>query len=154
MATSVLNSFAFDFLTRLRTAGTHLSAAFLSRVAVPPVADCQAIPVIETVSAGGTEPPERDDRYFAAVWKANRAVAQAYGLTAEDLEHILSTFPVFARKRPAFYAYLLARVKEWKEESGPSGRRRYASQGAEISFPQAAEDVTPYGKGPETAQNS
>jgi hypothetical protein len=88
------------------------------------MADCRAIPAIPTVSAGlpapwqagGAEPPERDERYFAAVWQANRAVAQAYGLTAEDLEHILSTFPVFARKRPAFYAYLLARVQEWKKK--------------------------------------
>lgn len=40
----------------------------------------------------------------------------AYGLTADDFAHILFTFPVFARKRPAFYAYLLARVQEWKEE--------------------------------------
>jgi hypothetical protein len=124
IAGAVMNSFAFDFLTRVRTAGTHLNWTYISRVAVPPMADCRAIPAIPTVSAGlpapwqagGAEPPERDERYFAAVWQANRAVAQAYGLTAEDLEHILSTFPVFARKRPAFYAYLLARVQEWKKK--------------------------------------
>ncbi|CEK13067.1 hypothetical protein CWRG_00343, partial [Chthonomonas calidirosea] len=31
-------------------------------------------------------------------------------------EYILSTFPVFARKRPEFYAYLQERVQEWKRE--------------------------------------
>ena len=35
VAVAVLNSFAFDFLVRLRTAGTHLSWTFLSRVAAP-----------------------------------------------------------------------------------------------------------------------
>ncbi len=118
VAISVLNSFTFDFLTRLRTAGTHLSAAFLSRVAVPPVANCRSIPAIETFSAGGAEPPERDERYFEAVWQANRAVAEAYGLTPDDLAYILSTFPVFARKRRAFNAYLQQRVTEWNEEAG------------------------------------
>ncbi|MER3396912.1 MAG: hypothetical protein C4319_09080, partial [Acidimicrobiia bacterium] len=31
-------------------------------------------------------------------------------------EYILSTFAVFARKRPEFYAYLQARVQEWKQK--------------------------------------
>jgi len=51
-------------------------------------------------------------------WSFNRAVAEAYGLTPDDFEYILSTFPVFARKRPEFYAYLKRRIAEWKEE-GP-----------------------------------
>ncbi|MCP9464998.1 MAG: hypothetical protein NNA25_09415 [Nitrospira sp.] len=45
------------------------------------------------------------------------ASVHAHGLTAEDLAHILATFPVFARKRPAFDAYLKERVKEWKRET-------------------------------------
>jgi hypothetical protein len=32
--------------------------------------------------------------------------------------YILSTFPVSARKRPAFYDYLTKRLVEWKEEVG------------------------------------
>lgn len=44
------------------------------------------------------------------------ASVHTHGLTAEDLAHILSTFPVFTRKRPAFYAYLLARVQGRKKK--------------------------------------
>jgi hypothetical protein len=47
------------------------------------------------------------------------------GLGAHDLEHILSTFPVFARKRPEFHAYLLARLAEWKEEAGETARSSF-----------------------------
>ena len=46
------------------------------------------------------------------------AVAQAYNLTPDDFEYILSTFPVFARKRPGFYAYLKERVRQWRVEAG------------------------------------
>ncbi len=46
------------------------------------------------------------------LWLANRAVAEAYGLGPDDFEHILSTFPVFAHKRPEFFAYLLERLAE------------------------------------------
>jgi hypothetical protein len=35
---------------------------------------------------------------------------------AEGFAHILSTFPVFARKRPEFYTYLLEGVAEWARE--------------------------------------
>jgi len=106
VAVAVMNSFAFDFLTRLRTAGTHLNWTYVSRVAVLALADCRAIPAIETVSAGGADPLERDQRYFEAVWQANWAVAKAYGLTQEDLAHILSTFPVFARKQPRLQGFI------------------------------------------------
>lgn len=119
VACTILNTFLFDYLVRIRgggAGGANLDNHVVSRVAVPTVADCRAIPAIETVSAGGTEPADRDERYFEAVWQANRAVAQAYGLTPADFEHILTTFPVFARKRPAFYAYLQERAREWKEE--------------------------------------
>ncbi|MCP9464994.1 MAG: N-6 DNA methylase [Nitrospira sp.] len=152
IACAVLNSFAFDLLLRFRVSST-LNFTHISRVAVPPVANCRAIPAIATVSAGGADPPEHDERYFAAVWQANQAVARAYGLTPDDLAHILATFPVFARKRPAFSAYLLARVKEWTEETGPSRRRHYSDQDAERALPQAAEDVTTSGKGPKTARD-
>ncbi|HXF94293.1 MAG TPA: hypothetical protein VNK46_16185 [Nitrospiraceae bacterium] len=45
------------------------------------------------------------------------ASVHAHGLTADDLARILATFPIFARKRPGFYAYLKERVDEWKQES-------------------------------------
>jgi len=57
--------------------------------------------------------------YWNQLWLTNRAVADAYGLTPEDFEYILSTFRVFARKRPDFLAYLQQRVKEWKSGTRP-----------------------------------
>jgi len=114
VAGAVLNSFAFDFLVRLRTAGMHLSWTFLSRVAVPSVSECHRIPAIETFSADGGDAPARDDHYFELVWQANRAVAEAYGLDPNDLDHIFSTFPVFARKRPEFHAFLQTKLADWR----------------------------------------
>ena len=113
VAAAVLTSFAFDFLTRPRPAGTHLNWTYVSRGAVPSAMECSSLPSIETLSADGADAPERDERYFNMVWQANRAVAEAYGLSAADLEHILSRFPVFARKRPGFHTFLLARLQEW-----------------------------------------
>lgn len=43
-----------------------------------------------------------DESYWEVLWNSNRAVAQAYGLSSDDLQHILGTFPTFARKRPEF----------------------------------------------------
>lgn len=48
------------------------------------------------------------------LWDAKRAVAEAYGIGPDDFEHILSTFPGFARKRPEFFAYLQQRLEEWR----------------------------------------
>lgn len=112
VAATVLNSFAFDYLVRFRTAGTHLNWTYVSRVAVPAPVDCRAIPANTTRSAPGAPEDADDPERFEALWQANRAVAQAYGLTAPDFAHILATFPVFARKRPAFHAYLLAKLQD------------------------------------------
>jgi len=71
---------------------------------------------------------QQSDGYFGPVdnrenrdlwpllWDANRAVAEAYGLNANDLDHILSAFPVFARKHPEFFAYLKERLERWRVE--------------------------------------
>jgi hypothetical protein len=50
------------------------------------------------------------------LWNINRSVAEAYGLNADDFEHILGTFPGMAKKRKAFFAYLEERLEEWKRE--------------------------------------
>jgi hypothetical protein len=85
----------------------------VARVAVPSLADGRVIPAIPTRSAdGGGAARASDPQYFEAVWRANKAVAQAYGLTPEDLAHILGTFPVFARKRPVFMDFLLRSLSE------------------------------------------
>jgi len=47
----------------------------------------------------------------------NRTVAEAFDLSADDFVYVLSTFPVFARKRPVFFAYLQEQLAEWKKEA-------------------------------------
>jgi hypothetical protein len=109
IACTVLNSFPFDFLLRLRVSST-VSLFHASRVAVPSVADCRDLPVIETLSASDNQPLERNKRHFEAVWQANLAVAQAYGISSKDLAHVLSTFPVFACKHPELHRFLLVKL--------------------------------------------
>ena len=115
-ALAVMNSFAFDFAVRLKTAGTHLNWTYISRVVVPTVDEMQRIPVLETVR-GGEGSLYDNPRYFPDLWSLNRAVAEAYGLSAEEFEHILESFPGVAKKRQSFYSYLQERIREWKSES-------------------------------------
>jgi len=118
-ATVVLNSFCFDYALRLRTAGTHVSFTYILPMPVPPSEVVNGLPVVGTRLAWetGIMHVTDDKTLWPTLWVANRVVAEAYGLTVEDLAYILSTFPVFARKRPEFYAYLNERVEEWRKES-------------------------------------
>jgi hypothetical protein len=140
----VLNSFAFDFAARLRSGSTSLTFSQLSRCPVPTAAIRLDLVNLTTQSRAQHVAESRESWF--PIWLANRAVAEAYGLTPDDFEYILSTFPVFARKRPAFYAYLLERVRGWKEETDAVARQEYLSQESGTSLPQAAEDMTTYGK--------
>ena len=54
-----------------------------------------------------------DQTLWPALWNANRAVAEAYGLNAGYFGHILDAFPGFARKLPEFYAYVRSRIAQW-----------------------------------------
>ncbi len=116
IACTVLNSFAFDFLLRFRVSST-INFTHISRVAVPPPAALQDIPTVPTRSAPNAPEDTDDPERFEPLWQANRAVAEAYGLDTADLAHILATFSVFARKRPAFHAYLRDRLAEWVAEA-------------------------------------
>jgi hypothetical protein len=115
-ALAVMNSLAFDYAVRLKTAGTHLNWTYISRVVVPTVEEMAGVPVLETVR-GGEASLYDNPSYYPALWSLNRAVAVAFGLNADDMDHILNSFPGFARKRPAFYSYLLERIGEWKAGS-------------------------------------
>jgi hypothetical protein len=118
IASSVLNSLAFDFVIRFRVSST-MNFTHVSRAAVPHVSDVRALPIARSrsvVAESITHVSELRD-LWPAVWLSNRAVAEAYGLGPDDFEHILSTFPVFTRKRPAFFAYLRERLAEWKKEA-------------------------------------
>jgi hypothetical protein len=58
-----------------------------------------------------------DDRdLWPVLWKANQAVAEAYGLGPAELGHIISTFPVYAKKHPEFHAFLQAQLANWAAE--------------------------------------
>jgi hypothetical protein len=124
----------------------------VGRVAVLPPGVATSLFVFETITAGG-----RDIEHITAVkdqwlslWELNRSVAGAYSLTAEDFEYILSTFPVFARKHPEFYVYLLERVKEWKVDS--RFNRPYAAAPREEPL-KAAEGAEHFGNRAGSAQD-
>jgi hypothetical protein len=132
IACTVLNSFAFDFGIRLRVSST-LNFTHVGRIAVLPPGEAYNLPALPTQSVihdGISHISDLED-LWPSIWLVNRAVAEAYGLTPDDFEYILSTFPVFARKRPAFYAYLQERVQEWKREVEEA--RVYAMPAAELA---------------------
>jgi len=148
VATTVLNAIVVDFTIRLRTAATHLSFTYMSRVAVPQSAVVQRLPSVGTMSAltSGAQHVSDLMTIWDCVWSANRAVAEAYGLTPDDFEYILSTFLVFARKCPEFYAYLRERVSEWKRQTVEIKREvRTRVFPKHTGVTEAAEASVPYG---------
>jgi hypothetical protein len=118
-ALAVLNSFCFDFSLRLRTAGTNVSFTYILPVAVPQADVVNDLSFVTTRRAWetGLENISDDEALWPLLWQSNYAVALAYGLDAADFSHILSTFPVFRRKRPALYDFFAARLADWNSES-------------------------------------
>jgi len=115
-ALAVLNSICFDFLLRLRLAGTHVSFTYIRSVAVPPAGAASALPRIATRLAhgnGGGHISE-DPNAWPALWAVDRAVAEAYGLGPDEFAHIFATFPVWQRKRPEIAAFYGARLTDWR----------------------------------------
>ena len=123
LAAIVLNSLVFDYALRMRTAGTNVSFTYIHPMPVPPADKLNRLPRFKTRIAWetGIEHITEDESSWPDLWAANRSVAEAYGLGPAEFEHILSSFPGFARKRPAFHAYLRARLAEWLEEAGVTG---------------------------------
>ncbi len=115
---SVLNSFVFDFAVRVRSGSTSLTFSQMSRCPIPPPSSVAAGLASLSMAGRGEGNVAEIVELWPWLWSANRVSLAAYGLGPDDFEHILSTFPVFARKRPQFHAYLLARLAEWKEETG------------------------------------
>ncbi|MCL5798524.1 MAG: hypothetical protein M1574_00095 [Gammaproteobacteria bacterium] len=118
VAATVLNSFAFDDLLCFRVS-SNVNLTLRTVLASPSRhrPSCEASH--PSPSAPHPTPPRTPATPSAskALWQANRAVAEAYGFTATDLAAILDTFPVFARKRPSFHAYLLDHIAEWVNEA-------------------------------------
>jgi hypothetical protein len=133
-AATVLNSFCFDYALRLRIS-TNVHFTYMRPVPVPPADVVGRLPRIATHVAweAGIEHITEKRELWPLLWDANRAVAKAYGLTADDFEHVLASFPVFARKRAEFFLYIQERLAEWKAEEG----RGYAIPAAEL--PKVAE---------------
>ena len=90
---ALLNSFVANYLIRMRV-NTHVTVALVSRLPAPVV--CRHDPAFEGLTAlsralaSGREPVEAMPQY--AVLQA--LVAQLYGLTGADFEHVLATFPL------------------------------------------------------------
>ncbi len=130
-AAAVLNSLAFDWLLRLRNAGTTLAFTYVRPMPVPPAEVVSRLPALATrlTWPNGLRHITDGREAWPRLWEINRAVAEAYGLDAEDFEHILAAFPVLARKRKEFFAYLAQRTAEWKAEAGRTRLRAASGAG-------------------------
>jgi len=114
---AILNSLFVDFSIRLRVS-LSIGPTQLKRVAIISPEEANSISTFKTISAYRRDLSSIYDEpeFFDFIWKLNKEVAEAYGLTPDDLEYILSTFPVFIRKRAAFYNFLKIRIDEWKKD--------------------------------------
>ncbi|MFZ2055027.1 MAG: hypothetical protein WAU81_12640, partial [Candidatus Aminicenantales bacterium] len=114
---SIANSFPFDFTFRFRVSA-NVSPMYLKLPPIPDTTHCPVSEMLPTTSSNefGSEHVTTNQSIWPKLWQINRKVAEAYGLTPDDFEYILTTFPVFARKRPEFFAYLQQRIAEWEEE--------------------------------------
>lgn len=116
-AMTVLNSLCFDYGLRLRLSGTSISFTYILPMPVPPVELVNRLPRIRSRPGWrlGIGDWANDRSHWPLLWEANLAVSKAYGLTTDDFEHILGTFPVFTRKHPEFMGFLRQKLAE---ESG------------------------------------
>ncbi|MDR7548778.1 MAG: N-6 DNA methylase [Armatimonadota bacterium] len=118
LAATILNSFAVDYAIRLRGGGgggANLDFHVLRALPVPAPDSLRVVAPIRSQEAGDDSLYDRED-LWPLIWEANRVVAQLYGLTPDDFEHVMGTFDVFAQKHPRAFAYLLGRLQEWKQE--------------------------------------
>ena len=94
---------------------------------MPIITDIPRAAALSTVSAecGDIEHYSADRSLWARSWNSNRSVAEAFGLGVEEFEHILASFPLFAKKRPGFHTFLLERLAEWK---GSRAKKRVAAR--------------------------
>ncbi|MDR7495213.1 MAG: N-6 DNA methylase [Armatimonadota bacterium] len=108
---AILNTLSFDFLARQKNSGLHVSPYILKFCAVPPPVAFESFSRIQPIHAPHRktwiyEMPE----YWETLWAVEESVGSAYGLGAEDLFHIVGSFPVFQRERPEFHSFLQDRI--------------------------------------------
>jgi hypothetical protein len=137
---AILNSLLVDFSLRLRVS-LSIGPTQLKRLAIISPENSFSISPFKTISAFGKKLSNiyNNPEYFDLLWKLNRKVTEAYGLKPDDLEYILSTFPVFIRKRFAFYNYLRSRIAEW-EKTFPADREYTTSIKKEIQMAADSQD--------------
>ena len=88
----VFNSFVANYLVRQRVT-THVTARIMSRLPVPrPPTQSPLHVTIANLTAHlrHCPSPQQDDAYP----KLQAAVARLYGLTSDELRHVLGTFPL------------------------------------------------------------
>lgn len=112
---ALLASLPFDYMIRLRHASAGLSASVMSRAAVPPPSSLPpglSVRCFDQTTDGEASVFEREDQWETH-WAINKAVAEAYGLTRDDLLHILDAFPLFAKQYPECHRYLREQASRW-----------------------------------------
>jgi hypothetical protein len=114
---AILNSLPTDYAIRFRVS-SNMNFTHVGKIAVlQPYSLASGAPILTRSASASAVPSMFDDSgKWSQLWHSERAVAEAYGLSPDEFKHILSTFPVLARKRPAFYAYLKQRIEDWKRE--------------------------------------
>ncbi len=90
---ALLNSFVANYLVRRRVT-THVTAGIIASLPVPRAADC-----FDELAETGAALRDADDAGVAA--RCQAAAAEAYGLSVEDLRHMLSTFPLVPQEERA-----------------------------------------------------
>ena len=111
-AVVVFNSFCFDYALRLRTSGPSVRTNQMRHMPVPPASVTNLLPRVPTVCGWeyGINHITELKEHWEALWVANKAVAQAYGLSQDDFRHVLAAFPMFAKRHEEFFSFLTTRL--------------------------------------------
>ncbi len=105
---ALLNSYVANYLVRRRVA-THVTVGIISRLPVPLVT--RESPWFDELFVAAATLEGGDDAAAAAVVQA--AAAQAYGLSEDDLVHVLGTFPLVpADQRAAVIDVFVSRTRQ------------------------------------------
>ena len=110
----MLNSYIANFLVRLRVT-THVTLAVMNRLPVPrpPAGSALFAELLRCARALTDNPADQD-----ASALLHAAAASAYGLTEQELAHVLASFPLVPREDRAA---VLERFRErLQEDSLPS----------------------------------
>ncbi len=86
---AMLNSYVANYLVRRRVS-THVTAGIIGRLPVPRVA--RPSPLFDELSAAAARLERGDDP--EATLAVQAAATEAYGLSEDDLAHVLTTFPL------------------------------------------------------------